>query len=79
VEEVALLGHEADGGGQRCLADVPDVDAVDLDRAAGDVVQPRDQELMVVLPAPLGPTSATSWPGSALRLTPASASTGAPG
>src|ERR1022692_319225 len=27
---------------------------------------------MVVLPAPLGPTSATSWPGPALRLTPAS-------
>src|SRR6202040_1481574 len=43
VEKVPLLGHEADGGGQRCLADVPDVDAVDLDRAAGDVAQPRDQ------------------------------------
>src|SRR5262249_21628122 len=43
VEQVALLGHEADGGGQRCLAGMPYVDAVDLDRAAGDVVQLRDQ------------------------------------
>jgi hypothetical protein len=34
---------------------------------------------MVVLPAPLGPASATSWLGPAWRLTPASASTGAPG
>jgi hypothetical protein len=43
VEKVAFLGHEADGGGQRCLAGVPHVGAVDLDRPAGDVVQPRDQ------------------------------------
>src|SRR5207245_11050856 len=26
VEEVALLGHEAAGGGQRCLEDVPGFD-----------------------------------------------------
>src|SRR5690242_8234705 len=43
VEEVALLGHETDDGGQRCLADAPYVDAVNLDRTAGNVVQPRDQ------------------------------------
>jgi len=42
-KRVALLGHEADGAGQRCLADIPYVDAVDLDRTAGNVVQPRDQ------------------------------------
>ena len=28
VKEVALLGHKADGGGQRCLAGVPHVDAM---------------------------------------------------
>src|SRR5215470_761963 len=39
VEQVTLLGHKADDGGQRCLAGVPYVDAVDLDRPAGDVVQ----------------------------------------
>ena len=43
VEEVALLGHEADGGGQRGLADAAHVDPVDLDRPAGDVVEARDQ------------------------------------
>jgi hypothetical protein len=43
VEEVALLGDEADGCGQGCLADMPYVEAVDLDRTAGNVVQPRDQ------------------------------------
>jgi len=33
--------------------------------------------MMVVLPAPVGPTMATIWPGSARRLTPSS--TGSPG
>jgi len=41
--QVALLGHEADRGGQRGLPDAPYVDPVDLDRPARDVVQARDQ------------------------------------
>ena len=32
----------------------------------------------MVFPAPLGPTSATSWPGSASKLTPRSASSDTP-
>src|SRR6266571_8648924 len=56
VEEVALLGHEADGGGRRCLAGVPGAGAVDLDRAAGDVVQPRD-------PVADGGLAGPAWPG----------------
>ena len=79
MEEVALLGYKADGGGQRCLADVPYVETVDLDRAAGDVVQPWDQVADGGFAAPLGPTSATSWPGSAWRLTPLRASSAVPG
>ena len=43
---------------------VAHVVAVDAHGAAGDVVEPRDQVGDVVLPAPLGPTSAASWPGS---------------
>ena len=44
MEQVALLGHEADGGGQRAPGGpaarrCPSM----LDRPAGDVVQPRDQ------------------------------------
>jgi hypothetical protein len=39
------------------------------------VVRPQTIEIQVVLPAPLGPSSAKISPGSIDRLTPASAST----
>ena len=43
MEQVRLLGHDADDLAERRERDPPDVDAVDLDRAGVDVVQPRDQ------------------------------------
>ena len=43
MEEVRLLGHEADDPPERLQLDAAHVDSVDGDRATVDVVQPRDQ------------------------------------
>ena len=43
VEEVGLLGDDADRAGEGVEVQVAHVDAVDGDPAAGDVVQPRHQ------------------------------------
>jgi hypothetical protein len=43
VEQVRLLGHDADHLAERGKLDPPDVDAVDLDGAGVHVVQPRNQ------------------------------------
>jgi hypothetical protein len=43
MEQVRLLGHEADDPAQRHQAELPDVQAIDLHRARLHVVQPRDE------------------------------------
>ena len=43
VEQVGLLGHDPDDLAERGQGEPADVDAVDLDRARVDVVEPRDQ------------------------------------
>ena len=78
VEQVRVLADHPDGGAEAGLGEVADVVAVDPDRAArsrrrgGGSAGPS-----VVLPAPDGPTRATSWPGSIVALTPSSTSVGA--
>ena len=47
-----------------------DVDAVDQDAAALDVVEAHHQAVMVVLPAPVWPTMAAVSSGSMMKLTP---------
>ena len=43
--------------------------AVQRDAALSRIVQAGQQDVIVVLPAPLGPTSTTSWPGSMVKAT----------
>ena len=43
MEEVGLLGHEADHATERVEPDPADVEPVDLDGSGVDVVQPGDQ------------------------------------
>ena len=43
MEQVRLLGHDADDLAERGELDPPDIDAIDLDRPGVDVVQARDE------------------------------------
>ena len=63
VEHVRVLCHHTDRVPQRPQSHVSDVVGHRRGRRPGDVVQPGDQWVIVVLPAPDGPTSATIGPG----------------
>ncbi len=62
AEEHRLLGHEADLPAERGTLHAPEVVAVDLDRAFGRVVEPRDQVDEAALPRPARPDDSDVLP-----------------
>ena len=70
MEEVRVLHHDADRVAERLEREVAHVVAVDAHRALHSRRRCAGTSIaIVVLPAPDGPTSATSSPGSTLKLT----------
>jgi hypothetical protein len=74
---VRVLQDQAQRAPQAFLPDAPHIDAVIGDAAALHVVEPVDEVVSVVLPAPVEPTKAIICPGLAYRDT--FLSTGFPG
>ncbi len=68
-EEEGILRDDADRLPQRPEGDVADVDAVEQDAAARDVVEARTSDASVVFPEPVCPISATIFPGSTSKST----------
>ncbi len=78
MEQVRVLGDHADHVVQRLQGDVAHVVAADPHRARSGSYSRATSAVMVVLPAPDGPTSAVSWPAGARKLTSCSTPAGRP-
>ena len=79
AEQEGALGYQPQLRPEVLLGEVPDVDAVEQDLAAGDVVETRHEVDSVVLPEPVLPTTAVVRPGANASVTCSSTGSCAPG
>ena len=77
VEQERLLRHDGRDGRDPAARHLAQVDPVEQDAPLAGSTRRTSRVVSVDLPEPVGPTSATVWPGSTVRVT--SCSTSAPG